>query len=92
LQQYSWVGAGAVVLPRLTIGANSIVGAGAVVTRDVPPDSVVAGNPARPLPDSHVMAVRRRPREFERIASQLGLSHHEMASVRTSLQCVQTPV
>lgn len=43
------VGAGAVVLPRLTIGENSIVGAGAVVTRDVPPDTVVVGNPARLL-------------------------------------------
>ena len=41
------VGAGAVVLPRLSIGENSIVGAGAVVTRDVPPNVVVVGNPAR---------------------------------------------
>jgi sugar O-acyltransferase (sialic acid O-acetyltransferase NeuD family) len=41
------IGAGAVVLPRLSIGENSIVGAGAVVTRDVPPNVVVVGNPAR---------------------------------------------
>lgn len=41
------VGAGAVILPRLSIGENSIVGAGAVVTRDVPPNVVVLGNPAR---------------------------------------------
>jgi len=37
----------AIILPGLTIGRNSIVGAGAVVMRDVPPDVVVMGNPAR---------------------------------------------
>ncbi len=43
------VGAGAVVLPGVTIGERAMVGAGAVVTRDVEPDAVVAGNPARLL-------------------------------------------
>ena len=42
-----WVGAGAIVLPGVTIGRNSIVAAGAVVTRDVPAYVIVAGNPAR---------------------------------------------
>lgn len=42
-----WVGAGAIVLPGVTVGENSVVGAGAVVTHDVPPNTVVAGNPAR---------------------------------------------
>jgi sugar O-acyltransferase (sialic acid O-acetyltransferase NeuD family) len=41
------VGAGAVVLPKLTVGENAVVGAGAVVTRPVPPNCMVAGNPAR---------------------------------------------
>jgi acetyltransferase-like isoleucine patch superfamily enzyme len=41
------VGAGAVLLPGVRIGARALVGAGAVVTRDVPPGTVVAGNPAR---------------------------------------------
>lgn len=41
------IGANATVLPGLTIGANSVVGAGAVVTRDVPPNAIVVGNPAR---------------------------------------------
>lgn len=41
------VGAGAVILPGVTIGERALVGAGAVVTRDVPSDVVVAGNPAR---------------------------------------------
>jgi acetyltransferase-like isoleucine patch superfamily enzyme len=42
-----WVGTSAIVLPGVHIGARSIIGAGSVVTRDVPPDCVAAGNPAR---------------------------------------------
>jgi acetyltransferase-like isoleucine patch superfamily enzyme len=37
------------VLANVTIGERAIIGAGAVVTRDIPPDSIVAGNPARVL-------------------------------------------
>ena len=44
-----WLGGGAIVLAGVTIGADSVVGAGAVVTRDVPPGVVVVGNPARVL-------------------------------------------
>ena len=42
-----WIGAGAIVLPDVTIGEGAVVGAGAVVTKDVEPYTVVAGNPAR---------------------------------------------
>jgi acetyltransferase-like isoleucine patch superfamily enzyme len=42
-----WIGAAATILPGVTIGANAVVAAGAVVTNDVPPATVVAGNPAR---------------------------------------------
>ncbi len=41
-----FIGAGAVILPGVTVGPRSIVGANAVVSRDVPPDTVCAGNPA----------------------------------------------
>jgi UDP-2-acetamido-3-amino-2,3-dideoxy-glucuronate N-acetyltransferase len=41
------IGANATILPGLTIGEKAMVGAGAVVTRDVPPMAIVAGNPAR---------------------------------------------
>jgi acetyltransferase-like isoleucine patch superfamily enzyme len=43
------IGSGATILPNVVIGENAIVGAGSVVTRDVPPDAIVAGNPARLL-------------------------------------------
>ena len=43
------VGAGSVVLPGLEIGADALVAAGSVVTRDVPPGMIVMGSPARPL-------------------------------------------
>jgi len=42
-----WIGAGATIIGGVTVGANSVVGAGSVVTRDVPPDTLVGGNPAR---------------------------------------------
>jgi len=42
-----WIGTNAVVLPGITIGNHSVVAAGAVVTKDVPPHSLVAGVPAR---------------------------------------------
>jgi acetyltransferase-like isoleucine patch superfamily enzyme/dTDP-4-dehydrorhamnose 3,5-epimerase-like enzyme len=41
------IGANATILPGITIGENSMVGAGAVVTKDVPPNAIVTGNPAR---------------------------------------------
>ncbi len=44
-----WIGAGAMVLPGVKIGDRAVVAAGAVVTRDVEPDALVAGNPARVL-------------------------------------------
>lgn len=47
LQQNAWIGANALILPGVTVGANAVVAAGAVVTKDVPANTVVAGNPAR---------------------------------------------
>lgn len=47
IKQNAWIGAAATVLPGVTIGQNAVVAAGAVVTADVLPDTVVAGVPAR---------------------------------------------
>jgi maltose O-acetyltransferase len=44
-----WIGAGALIMPGVTIGDDAIIGAGSVVTRDVAAGVTVAGNPARPM-------------------------------------------
>ena len=47
LEDDIWVGANAVILPGVTIGKHAVVAAGAIVTKDVPPHSLVAGVPAK---------------------------------------------
>lgn len=42
-----WVGAGAIILPGVTVGDNSVIGAGSVVTKDVPANVVAVGNPCK---------------------------------------------
>ena len=54
-----WIGAGALVMPGVTIGDNSVIGAGSVVTRDIPSNVVAAGNPCRVL-----RPVGERDRQF----------------------------
>ncbi|HBF38394.1 MAG TPA: hypothetical protein DDW50_13890, partial [Firmicutes bacterium] len=49
LKEGCWIGARAVILPGITIGVQAVVGAGAVVTDDVPDFTVVAGVPAREI-------------------------------------------
>lgn len=47
IEDHAWIGLGAVIMKGVTIGHHAVVAAHAVVTRDVPPHGVVAGNPAR---------------------------------------------
>ncbi|GAB3840103.1 acyltransferase [Kribbella italica] len=68
-----WIGSNAIVLDGVTIGPHSIIGAGAVVTKDVPAWSIAAGNPARVLRD------RREP-----AASRPAAASPASASLRTS--------
>ena len=56
----TWLGHGAIVKPEVTIGAGSIIAAGAVVTRDVPPYMIMAGIPATPLRARFTAAVADR--------------------------------
>lgn len=53
----AWVGGGAIICPGVTIGARSVIGAGSVVTRDIPTNVFAAGNPCgglRSLDDSPI--------------------------------------
>ena len=54
-----WLGAGVIVLPGVTIGDNTVVGAGSVVTKDLPSDVVAVGNPCRVL-----RPIGQRDREY----------------------------
>ena len=47
IKKDAWIGAGVIILPNVTIGEGSVVGAGAVVIKDVPPFTVVGGVPAK---------------------------------------------
>ena len=54
-----WIGAGAVLLPGVTIGDNSVIGAGSIVTKDIPANVVAVGNPCRVLRE-----INDRDREY----------------------------
>ena len=44
-----WLGAGVIVMPGVTIGDNAVIGAGSIVTKDIPANVVAVGNPCRVL-------------------------------------------
>lgn len=68
----AWIGAGATILPGVTIGDNAVVGAASVVTKDVPADTIVAGNPAKSIKR---IPPRQKCSDYDEIAEviQLGL-------------------
>lgn len=49
IKRGAWLGAGCIVLPGVTIGENSIVGAGSIVNKDIPSNTLAAGSPAKPI-------------------------------------------
>jgi len=49
IKKGAWIGAGAIILPGITIGKYAVIGAGSVVTKDVPDYTIAAGNPCKPI-------------------------------------------
>ena len=47
IQDNVWIGGSSVICPGVTVGSKSVIGAGSVVTKDIPPDVVAAGNPCK---------------------------------------------
>ncbi|AMN44978.1 sugar O-acetyltransferase [Rhodoplanes sp. Z2-YC6860] len=58
IERNVWIAAGATIIGGVTVGENSVVAAGSVVTKDVPPNTLVGGNPARVI-----RSIARGPRE-----------------------------
>ena len=56
----TWIGHGAMIKPEITVGHGAVVAAGAIVTKDVPPYMIVAGNPAKPLRERQPQAIVER--------------------------------
>lgn len=87
-----FLGANAVILPGVTVGDGAIIGAGSVVTKDVPPATVVAGNPARILStvDEYIARCRDRgvlieaPASFAKIFAGERLDDADLAALQQS--------
>lgn len=64
IDDYAWIGTGAMILPGVHIGRGAVVGAGAVVSKSVISGSVVVGNPARPISKVRSKELNYNPCEF----------------------------
>lgn len=71
---YVWIGAGAFICPGITIGEGAVVGARAVVTKDVPPWTVVGGNPAREIKKRQLnLSTTKFTRQSDELDSEAGI-------------------
>lgn len=64
IDDYAWIGTGAMILPGVQIGRGAVVGAGAVVSKSVPPNTIVVGNPAKPTTKLRCKELDYNPCEF----------------------------
>lgn len=64
IDDYAWIAINAIILPGVHIGKGAVVGAGAVVSKDVAPGCIVAGNPAKPLSKTRCEEFHYNPCEF----------------------------
>ncbi len=70
-----WIGAGAIVLPGVSVGDNSVIGAGSVVTKDIPAGVVAVGNPCRVIRE-----INEQDREFYFKNRKINLSDPDIAA------------
>lgn len=64
IEDFAWIAVNAIILPGVRIGKGAVVGAGAVVSKDVAAFSVVVGNPARPIAKKRIENLNYNPCEF----------------------------
>ena len=64
IEDYAWIGTGAMILPGVVIGKGAVVGARAVVSKSVLPGNIVVGNPARPITKKRTEELNYNPCEF----------------------------
>ena len=98
IQKGASIGANATVLPGITIGQNAMVGAGSVVTKDVPPNAIVMGNPARIV--NYVFQSQRKSAQIMKAESGLQnlpvsgtkvFEFPEISDLRGNLTFAETP-
>ena len=98
IQKGASVGANATVLPGITIGQNAMVGAGSVVTKDVPPNAVVMGNPARIA--NYVVQTQKQIAQIEKdepglrklpVSKVRFIEFPEISDLRGNLTFAETP-
>jgi acetyltransferase-like isoleucine patch superfamily enzyme len=77
---YAWIAIGAILLPGVSVGAGAVVGAGALITKDVPDYGIAVGNPARILEKSRPSGLRYSPLQslatFEAWLGKDGMPEH----------------
>jgi len=94
LEENVWVGDSAIICKGVTIGKNSIIGAGSVVTSDVPANVIAAGNPAKIIKqlalDKHIIARKDRFADINKMTQALESAEKEFLKGNTLLGWVRS--
>jgi serine acetyltransferase len=94
LEENVWIGDSAIVCKGVTIGKNSIIGAGAVVTSDIPTNAVAAGNPARVIrrldPARQIVTRKDRYGDTEKMTTVLETAEKDFLEGNTFLGWIRS--